>query len=143
MRKLYRSRRDSKLFGLCGGLAEYMNVDSTLLRLVVVITTFFSGGVVIPLYVIASLVIPKEPILNMPPYYGAYTGMGMNMNGAYGGMNAQMGGADPAAGMGTGMGAAAQNPHHLDDMMKDIEKKAMWKEIEELRAKLAKYEKGE
>ncbi|MNC16800.1 hypothetical protein D3C75_646620 [compost metagenome] len=31
----------------------------------------------------------------------------------------------------------------IDEMMKDVEKKAMWKEIEELRAKVAKYEKGE
>lgn len=143
MRKLYRSRRDSKLFGLCGGLAEYMNVDATLLRLVVVITTFFSGGTVIPIYIIACLVIPKEPILNVPPYYGMQTGMGMNMNGmggTYGsaGMNTQAGQSYQANTNGSG-----QNPHHIDEMMKDIEKKAMWKEIEELRARVAKYEKGE
>lgn len=142
MRKLYRSRRDSKLFGLCGGLAEYMNIDATLLRLIVVVTTFFSGGTIIPIYVIACLVIPKEPLLNMPPYgMNQGMGMGMNGNGMYGGMNAPMGGMNPGAGMGAN--AAAQNPHHLDEMMKDIEKKAMWKEIEELRAKVAKYEKGE
>lgn len=135
MRKLYRSRRDSKLTGLCGGLAEYMNVDATLLRLVVVATAFFSGGTVIPLYVIASLVIPREPILNVPPMFsGVYGGAGAS--GMYGGAGACAGQAGPA-------GAAGQNPHHIDEMMQDIEKKALWKEIEELRTKLAKYEKGE
>lgn len=60
MTKLYRSRTDRKITGLCGGLAETLGFDATLLRLLVVITTLFSGGVVIGIYVLAALVIPSE-----------------------------------------------------------------------------------
>lgn len=147
MSHLYRSRRDSKLTGLCGGLAEQLHVDSTLLRLVVVVTTVFSSFVVIPIYAVASLVIPKEPAF--PPAYPPYTGQ---PNGGY----RPQTGCYPGAGATGGVGpqgyphAANINPQHaspsagsIDEMMKDVEKKALWKEIEELRAKVAKYEKGE
>jgi phage shock protein C len=156
MNKLYRSRRDSKLTGLCGGLAEQLNVDSTLLRLVVVVTTFFSGGTVIPIYIIASIVVPKEPVTNIPPMYPPYGGPAHGMNANMYGMNgsaAPQGGAyRPQPQYYSGTGAAPQagavpNPKpaesSIDEMMKDVEKKALWKEIEELRAKVAKYEKGE
>ena len=75
MSKLYRSRRDKKVTGLCGGLAEAMNVDATLLRLLVVITTIFTGGTVIFIYFVAAIVIPKEPGYDQPPfdpYAGSY-----------------------------------------------------------------------
>jgi hypothetical protein len=53
----------------------------------------------------------------------------------------------PGAGAPPRSQTAAPNPQpaasSIDEMMKDVEKKAMWKEIEELRAKVAKYEKGE
>lgn len=164
MRRLYRSRRDCKLFGLCGGLAEMMNVDPTLLRLIVVVTAFFSGGVVIPLYIIASLVIPKEPLFNDPSFGGGYGYNGAGYGGPAGGYYhgpAGHAGYNGTAYTGgnqgnTGYGAphhgnnggsfaghtagASTNATHLDEMMKDIEKKAMQKELEELRAKLAKYE---
>jgi len=153
MRKLYRSRRDSKLFGLCGGLAEYLNVDPTLLRLVVVVTAFFSAGSAIPIYIIAAIVIPKEPNLDIPPMYPPH--MGPN-SGAYNGGYA----AYPGANIPKAAPQAHYPPQHqpyqqqqpsygqpstagLDDMMKEVEKKALWKEIEELRAKVAKYEKGD
>jgi phage shock protein C len=135
MNTLYRSQRDKKLFGLCGGLAETLNVDATLLRLIVVITAFFSGGAVILLYIIACLVIPKEPTLTPPYAYGTTPPSGFpypNQQEHYqAGGNAPQGAQTPAA------------ESNLDEMMKDIEKKALWKEIEELRAKVAKYEKGE
>lgn len=123
MNKLYRSQKDKKLFGLCGGLAETLNVDATLLRLVVIITAIFSGGTVILLYIVASMVIPKEPGFDTNPSQLSY---GHQSAGAY-------------------QSTYAKEPPqpNIDEMMKDIEKKAMWKEIEELRNKLSKYEKGE
>ncbi|MBW4840707.1 MAG: PspC domain-containing protein [Paenibacillaceae bacterium] len=62
MRKLYRSATDKQVSGLCGGLAQWLGVDSTVVRLVAVIAVFFSVGSVVALYLIASLVVPKEPI---------------------------------------------------------------------------------
>ena len=61
MTRLFRSRTDRKITGLCGGLAETLNIDSNLLRLLLVITAFFSGGVVSPHYFLAVVVSPNEP----------------------------------------------------------------------------------
>ncbi|WP_433945236.1 PspC domain-containing protein [Paenibacillus sp. SN-8-1] len=61
MNKLYRSRTDSKISGLCGGLAQYFRVDSTLIRLVTVVGAIFSFGTFVAIYLIASLLVPKEP----------------------------------------------------------------------------------
>jgi phage shock protein C len=60
MKKLYRSRKDSKIAGVCGGIAEYFNVDPTIIRLLAVLTIFFGGGGVVA-YIIAWLIIPLEP----------------------------------------------------------------------------------
>jgi phage shock protein PspC (stress-responsive transcriptional regulator) len=168
MSKLYRSRRDKKVTGLCGGLAELMNVDATLLRLLVVITTFFSGGTVIFIYIIASLVIPKEPGFD-PPYGGGYgdpyaTGHGHGYGGSWSGGKARhcghghgvhggSGFGPGAGGYGSGYGQgysgaagytagpqAEEKKSNIDEVMKDIERKAMQRELEELKAKIAAYE---
>ncbi|WP_139991252.1 PspC domain-containing protein [Paenibacillus paridis] len=59
MKKLFRSTTDSKLTGLCGGLGQWLGIDSTIIRLLVVITSFFSFGAVILAYFIATLIVPK------------------------------------------------------------------------------------
>jgi phage shock protein PspC (stress-responsive transcriptional regulator) len=154
MKKLYRSSRDRKLTGLCGGLAEVLNVDPTLLRLVVALAAFFSGGVIIPLYIIASLVIPKEPDQMFSPGWSGYSSS--MQSGEFWGHKSGGGWGHTGGGWGT-MGehapsmdgpavsqeAAGMPPKdsHLDEMMKDLEKKALEKEIEALRAKLKEYEK--
>jgi len=61
MKKLYRSREDTKIAGICGGIAEYFNVDSNIIRLLAVLTAFFGGGGVIA-YIIAWIIIPLEPV---------------------------------------------------------------------------------
>ncbi|WP_248929721.1 PspC domain-containing protein [Paenibacillus hamazuiensis] len=150
MSKLYRSRTDRKVTGLCGGLAEWLNFDATLLRVIVVITAFFSGGVVIPLYFLASLVIPKEPYPGGEPY--GYGGPSFGFAGCHhhGHRDHRFGhrherqyqeGHYTQAGSASYAGQSSHNPNDLDAMMKDIEKKALWKEIEELRAKVAQFEK--
>ncbi|MFX3633164.1 MAG: PspC domain-containing protein [Candidatus Pristimantibacillus sp.] len=59
MRKLFRSTTDSKLTGLCGGIGQYMGVDSTIIRLAVVIASLFSFGGVVLAYFITTLFVPK------------------------------------------------------------------------------------
>lgn len=60
-KKLYKSNRDKKLCGVCGGLAEYFEVDSTLVRLAwVVLALCFGSGLLA--YLIAALVMPNNPI---------------------------------------------------------------------------------
>lgn len=63
MRKLYRSTRDRKLFGVCGGLADYLGVDATLLRILLIVVAVFSAGSVIVVYIIAYFVIPERAAL--------------------------------------------------------------------------------
>lgn len=60
-KKLYLSETDKKISGACGGLGEYFNVDSTIIRLAWVflsIPTFVFGGIIA--YFIAAAIIPKK-----------------------------------------------------------------------------------
>ena len=59
-KKLYRSRSDKKIAGVCAGLAQYLGVDVTIIRLLVVLLTLFVGGGLIA-YIVCALVIPEEP----------------------------------------------------------------------------------
>lgn len=58
--KLYRSRKDRKLCGVCGGLGEFFGLDATIIRLLVVIASFSSLGTGVILYFIAAFIIPEE-----------------------------------------------------------------------------------
>ena len=59
-KKLYRSEKDSMIAGVCGGIAEYFDVDSTLVRLLTVIFVLLGGAGVVA-YIIAWIIIPKNP----------------------------------------------------------------------------------
>jgi len=62
MKKLYRSKEDKKLAGICGGLGEYFNADPTLLRLTFVLLLFVSGFLpMIITYLIGWIIIPENP----------------------------------------------------------------------------------
>jgi phage shock protein C len=72
MKKLYRSQRDQKISGLCGGLASFSGLDATLIRLVTAVAAFFSFGTVLVLYIIASIIVPKEPHNNFSDGHNFY-----------------------------------------------------------------------
>jgi phage shock protein C len=60
-RKLYRSSENKMLFGLFGGIGEYLNVDATVLRLLFLLFTIFTGffpGLFV--YLVAALVVPQK-----------------------------------------------------------------------------------
>lgn len=59
-RKLYKSDTDKMLAGVCGGIAEYFHIDSTLVRIALVFFTF-CGGSGILLYIIAAIAMPHRP----------------------------------------------------------------------------------
>jgi phage shock protein C len=61
MSKLFRSTTDSKVTGLCGGIAEWLGINATLVRLLVIATALCSFGTVTLLYFISSILIPKMP----------------------------------------------------------------------------------
>ena len=61
-KKLYRSRTDKMLCGVLGGLAEYLNADATLIRILYAALSVFSAGFPgIVLYIICAIVIPEAP----------------------------------------------------------------------------------
>lgn len=59
-KKLYRSRSDRWVAGVCGGLGNYFNVDSNLIRLIWVLFTL-AGGAGLLAYIIFVIVIPESP----------------------------------------------------------------------------------
>ncbi len=58
-KKLYRSERDRMIAGVCGGLAEYFDVDPVIVRLLWVAVTIFVGAGIL-LYIIACIIVPNE-----------------------------------------------------------------------------------
>lgn len=61
-KRLYKSKTDRKLAGVCAGIAEYFNLDPTIVRVVYAVLTLFSAafpGVI--LYIILAVVMPVEP----------------------------------------------------------------------------------
>jgi phage shock protein C len=58
-RRLVRSRDDRMLAGVCGGVAEYLGVDATLVRILVVVGTVLGFGSLILAYVIGWILIPE------------------------------------------------------------------------------------
>ena len=61
MKRLYRSRKNRMLAGVCGGIAEYFEIDPVIVRLVAV-ALFFVGGSAILAYIIGMIIIPYEPL---------------------------------------------------------------------------------
>ncbi|GED33301.1 PspC domain-containing protein [Brevibacillus centrosporus] len=59
-RRLYRSQQDKRLFGVCGGIAHFLRMDSTLVRVGVVILTVCTG-IPILIYLLLAMIMPKEP----------------------------------------------------------------------------------
>ena len=60
-KRLYRSSRDSKIAGVCGGLAEYFNIDTTIIRVIFVLLLLPGGFPGFIPYVILWIVVPKNP----------------------------------------------------------------------------------
>ncbi|HKL13445.1 MAG TPA: PspC domain-containing protein [Halanaerobiales bacterium] len=59
-KKLYRSRKDQIIGGVCGGIAEYFGIDSTLVRLAFVLFALIEGAGIIA-YIIAWIIVPERP----------------------------------------------------------------------------------
>lgn len=59
-RKLYRSRSDRSIAGICGGLAEFFHIDTTVVRLITLFLILF-GGLSIWAYIILWIIIPEQP----------------------------------------------------------------------------------
>jgi phage shock protein PspC (stress-responsive transcriptional regulator) len=60
VKRLHRSESDRWLAGVCGGIAEYFNVDSTLIRVLFILFGFLVGGGVL-IYIILWIIMPEAP----------------------------------------------------------------------------------
>lgn len=58
-KRLYRSRDDRMIWGVCGGIANYFGIDPTIVRIITALLAF-AGGVGIPAYIILAIVVPLE-----------------------------------------------------------------------------------
>lgn len=61
-KKLYKSRDDKYIGGVCGGIGEYFEIDSTIIRLATILLSFATSGVLILIYILLCFLIPYEPI---------------------------------------------------------------------------------
>jgi len=64
-KRLYRSRKQRMVGGLCGGLGEFLGMDPTLVRLIVVLITIFWPFTILA-YLVLMLVVPEEPAVEKP-----------------------------------------------------------------------------
>ncbi|MDD2614233.1 MAG: PspC domain-containing protein [Methanosarcina sp.] len=61
MNKLYRSKKNRIIAGVCGGIGEHFNIDPTLVRLLWLLISVMSAGSGVVAYIIAWIIIPEEP----------------------------------------------------------------------------------
>lgn len=60
-KKIYKSR-NKVLFGVCGGIAEFFNIDPTIVRILMLVLVFAGFGSGIPIYIVAALIIPERSV---------------------------------------------------------------------------------
>lgn len=60
-KKLYRSRKERIIAGVCGGLGEYFGIDPTLFRLLFIVAALFGGPGLIA-YLLFLIIVPEEPV---------------------------------------------------------------------------------
>ena len=60
VRKLYRSRTNRQVAGVCGGLAEHFNLDATLIRVLFVVLAVLGGSGIL-IYLAMWIIVPQEP----------------------------------------------------------------------------------
>jgi phage shock protein C len=63
--KLYRSRKDRMLLGVCGGLGKYLGIDSTIIRIVFVLLGFCGFGIIA--YIVMAIIVPQEETQKATP----------------------------------------------------------------------------
>ncbi len=59
-KKLFKSQINKMISGVCGGIADYLNMDPTIVRLLWVVLTFVSFGAGVLFYIAAAIIIPNE-----------------------------------------------------------------------------------
>lgn len=61
-KRLYRSRTDRKIAGIAAGMAEYFEIDPTIMRIIWVLLLFATGGGAALLYILLIFIVPEGPL---------------------------------------------------------------------------------
>lgn len=64
---LQRPRDERKIAGVCAGIARYLDVDVTLVRVLMIVLALWPPGVGLIIYLVCWILMPKEPLLIAPP----------------------------------------------------------------------------
>jgi phage shock protein C len=70
--RLYRSRDDRMIAGVAGGMAERWDADPSLVRLLWVLATVFTGGIALIVYIVMAVVVPEDPLGYGRPPVGSF-----------------------------------------------------------------------
>ncbi|MEM2077739.1 MAG: PspC domain-containing protein [Thermosphaera sp.] len=82
IKKLYKSRSNRVLCGVCGGIGHYVNIDPTIVRLLWVLITILSPPAGLILYVVACIIVPDEPVPQQSGVTVQPSKPGVNVEGA-------------------------------------------------------------
>jgi phage shock protein PspC (stress-responsive transcriptional regulator) len=69
-KRLTRSRNERVVAGVCGGLARYLNMDVSLVRILTVVLAVLTSGAALLVYAVAALVVPEDEQVSPRPYPG-------------------------------------------------------------------------
>ncbi len=72
--RLYRSRDDRMIAGVAGGVAEHLDADPSIIRIVWALLIFLTGGLALLVYIVMAIVVPERPLGMATPDPGATTG---------------------------------------------------------------------
>jgi phage shock protein C len=79
--RLYRSPDDRMLAGVAGGLAEMLDVDPSIIRIVWAVLIVLTGGLALLVYIVMAIVVPERPIGVEPRHQGGSDGAGVSAEG--------------------------------------------------------------
>jgi len=68
MKRMYRSRTDRRIWGVCSGIANYLGIDPTVVRVIAAVSIFVSGLGIIA-YIIMAIIVPLEDSANTTSQY--------------------------------------------------------------------------
>ena len=68
MKRLYKNKSKAKVSGVCQGLAEYFDMDSSIIRILWAVLTLFSNGIFLLVYIICAVVLPDKQDIEFNDY---------------------------------------------------------------------------
>lgn len=61
-KKLYKDKQNAMLFGVCAGISNYIGLDVSLVRILTIVSIFFSFSLVFWIYLLLAILLPQKPL---------------------------------------------------------------------------------